>query len=213
MTVSAPESPFSATRFFPLAAKRLDHQQSAAADLVRGDHDLNPDFANADVSYRDAAVLIPVIAHEPEVKLLLTVRATHLNDHAGQIAFPGGKIDASDPAATDTALREAEEEIGLGRSAVELVGTLPSYLSRTGFRIAPILGRVEPGMQLRLNPAEVEHVFEVPLAFLMNPANHRRTSRVFWGKTRYFYEMPYEGHYIWGVTAGIIRELYVQVFA
>lgn len=213
MQVSTHRSPFSEARFFPLAEERLRRNASKAPALSVGDHILNPDFADAGVTYRDAAVLIPAIAYESEVKLLLTVRSAHLSDHAGQIAFPGGKIDATDPEPTDTALREAEEEVGLDRSAVSVIGELPPYLSRTGYRIVPVLGRVDPGIRLTLNRDEVDRVFEVPLAFLMNSANHRQASREFLGKSRYFYEMPYDGHYIWGVTAGIIRELYVQVFA
>ena len=206
-------SPFSPARFFALAAERLDQAPplAAEADLL-GDHRLNPDLMPADLEYRDAAVLIPVVAREPAVTVLLTVRTATLSAHAGQIAFPGGKIDATDLNPAAAALREAEEEIGLDRSAVEPIGYLQPYLSRTGYRIYPVLGRVEPGFRLTLNPQEVEETFEVPLAFLMSPENHRRASLIFRGKPRQFYEMPFEGHYIWGVTAGIIRGLYERIF-
>ncbi|WP_421726554.1 CoA pyrophosphatase [Bauldia sp.] len=209
MHVSHPPSPYAPTRFFRLLTERLGTIQDG---VVRGDHVLNPEFADHNVSYRDAAVLVPIVAREPEATVLLTVRTANLSDHAGQIAFPGGKIDRGDDSPSAAALREAREEIGLDSSAVDLLGTLPPYLSRTGFRIAPVVAQVSPTHRLTVNPQEVDHAFEVPLAFLMDPTNHRRTSRVFWGKRRYFYEMPFEQHYIWGVTAGIIRELYEQVF-
>ncbi len=208
MTVGAPTaSPFSADVFLAAVAKTLD-----AAATPGGDHVLNPDFARVAFEYRDAAVLIPVVAHEPEATVILTLRTGHLASHAGQIAFPGGKIEAGDGSPTAAALREAEEEIGLVAGAVSVVGTLAPYLSRTGYRIVPVLGRVEPGYDLRLNTNEVAEVFEVPLAFLMNLANHRRATRVFFGKERSFYEIPFEERYIWGVSAGIIRALYEQVY-
>jgi 8-oxo-dGTP pyrophosphatase MutT (NUDIX family) len=174
---------------------------------------MNPDFALADIAYRDAAVLIPVVARDPEATVILTERMPHLSAHAGQIAFPGGKIDADDAGPAAAALREAEEEIGLDRSRIEVVGYLDPYLSRTGYRIVPVVGRIEPGYRLSLNRGEVADAFEVPLAFLLDPANHRRASRAFMGRERYFYEMPFGEHYIWGVTAGIIRALYEQVVA
>lgn len=162
--------------------------------------------------YRDAAVLIPVVAREPEATVILTVRTAHLPSHAGQIAFPGGKIDPVDATPTEAALREAEEEIGLARDRVSVVGALMPYLSRTGFRIVPILGRVQADYALTPNPDEVADVFEVPLGFLMDPANHRHGTREFYGKARTFYEIPYAERYIWGVSAGIIRGLYEQVY-
>ncbi|MEJ0013586.1 MAG: CoA pyrophosphatase [Bauldia sp.] len=177
-----------------------------------GDHVLNPDLTGVPATYRDAAVLIPVVAREPEATVIMTLRTEHLPNHAGQIAFPGGKIDAEDASPVAAALRETEEEIGLGRDLISVVGTLPPYLSRTGFRIVPVLARVEVGYVLAPNPDEVADVFEVPLAFLMNPANHRRASRSFYGRERWFYEIPFAERYIWGVSAGIIRGLYEQVY-
>ncbi len=206
------DSLFSPARFFALAAERLAAAPYAADGEPEGDHVLNPDLATVDFTYRDAAVLIPVIAREPAVTVLLTIRTAHLSAHAGQIAFPGGKIDAVDATPTATALRETEEEIGLDSGAIRPIGGLTPYLSRTGYRIFPVLARVEPVFVLTPNPDEVEGVFEVPLSFLMNPENHRRTSRKFAGKARAFYEIPFEGHYIWGVTAGIIRGLYERIF-
>ena len=174
---------------------------------------LNPGFVMGDATYRDAAVLVPVVARAPSATVLLTMRTPHLTTHAGQIAFPGGKIDPTDATPTEAALREAEEEIGLDRALVTTMGMLDPYLTGTGYRIVPVVAMVDPDHRLALNPHEVVNAFEVPLAFLMSPENHRRGSREFRGATRYFYEMPYGEHYIWGVTAGIIRGLYERVFA
>jgi 8-oxo-dGTP pyrophosphatase MutT (NUDIX family) len=203
---------FHSADFFQRAATRLSHAPPVARGGL-GDDVLNPGFLLEDATYLDAAVLMPVVAREVEPTVLLTQRTSHLSSHPGQIAFPGGKIDATDADAGAAALREASEEIGLDPGKVDLIGYLAPYLTRTGYRIVPVLGRVDPGMTLKLNAHEVEEVFEVPLAFLMNPANHRRGSRVLLGAERSFYEMPYEGRYIWGVTAGIIRALYERVFA
>jgi 8-oxo-dGTP pyrophosphatase MutT (NUDIX family) len=160
---------------------------------------------------RPAAVLIPVVAH-PEPTVLLTLRASHLNDHAGQIAFPGGKIDAADASPRDAALREAWEEIGLDQSFIDPIGYLDVYGTAFGFRILPTLARVSPGFTLNLSRDEVDDAFEVPLAFLMNPLNHQLHSKEFRGMERFYYAMPYAGHYIWGATAGILRLLYERIF-
>jgi 8-oxo-dGTP pyrophosphatase MutT (NUDIX family) len=204
---------FAPSAFFAAASGRLHRSAPEHSAVGGGDHVMNPDFALADVAYRDAAVLIPVVARAPGATVILTERMPHLSSHAGQIAFPGGKIDAEDADPAAAALREAEEEIGLDRSGIEVVGYLDAYLSRTGYRIVPVVGRIEPGYSLSLNRGEVAKAFEVPLAFLLDPANHRRASRAFMGRERYFYEMPFGEHYIWGVTAGIIRALYEQVVA
>ncbi|HZP21007.1 MAG TPA: CoA pyrophosphatase [Bauldia sp.] len=203
---------FSPERFFARAADRLYPEPPPGSGRL-GDHALNPDLRADDIAYRDAAVLIPAIAREPEATILLTQRTPHLRSHAGQIAFPGGKIDAADASAGAAALREAEEEIGLAPDKVRLIGYLEPYLTRTGYRIVPVLGRVDPSFALNLNVHEVEDAFEVPLSYLMTPANHRRGSRLHLGKNRLFYEMPFENRYIWGVTAGILRALYERVFA
>ena len=160
---------------------------------------------------RPAAVLIPIIDH-PQPTVLLTQRATHLNDHAGQISFPGGKIDAADASPLDAALREAEEEVGLAREFVDPLGYLDIYGTSFGFRILPAVAKVKPGFELRINPSEVDDVFEVPLAFLMNPANHHLHSKEFRGMERFYYAMPYGERYIWGATAGILRVLYERIF-
>jgi 8-oxo-dGTP pyrophosphatase MutT (NUDIX family) len=159
---------------------------------------------------RPAAVLIPVVEHaQPTV--LLTQRSAHLADHAGQIAFPGGKIDATDASPLDTALREAWEEVGLDRSFVDPIGYLGLYGTSFGFRILPTLARVKPGFTLKLNQSEVADAFEVPLSFLMDPANHQLHSKEFRGMERSFYAMPYAERYIWGATAGILRMLYERI--
>jgi 8-oxo-dGTP pyrophosphatase MutT (NUDIX family) len=160
---------------------------------------------------RPAAVLIPVVDHK-EPTVLLTQRAVHLADHAGQIAFPGGKIDATDASPLDAALREAEEEIGLDRAHVHPIGYLGVYGTGFGFRILPTVARVQPGFSLTLNHAEVDDAFEVPLAFLMNPENHQLHSKEFRGMERSYYAMPYAERYIWGATAGILRILYERVY-
>jgi 8-oxo-dGTP pyrophosphatase MutT (NUDIX family) len=159
---------------------------------------------------RPAAVLIPVVAHaQPTV--LLTQRAAHLNDHAGQISFPGGKIDATDASPLEAAIREADEEIGLSREFIDPIGYLDLYATGFGYRILPTVARVKPGFKLRINEAEVDDAFEVPLAFLMDPVNHQVHSKEFRGIERSYYAMPFEERYIWGATAGILRVLYERI--
>jgi 8-oxo-dGTP pyrophosphatase MutT (NUDIX family) len=160
---------------------------------------------------RPAAVLIPVVDH-PQPTVLLTQRSAHLNDHAGQISFPGGKIDATDASPLDAALREAEEEVGLTREFVDPIGYLDLYGTSFGFRILPTVARVKPGFKLRINAAEVDDAFEVPLAFLMDPANHQVHSKDFRGIERSYYAMPFAERYIWGATAGILRVLYERIY-
>src|ERR1700730_9464341 len=160
---------------------------------------------------RPAAVLIPVVDH-PQPTVLLTQRAAHLNDNAGQISFPGGKIDATDATPLAAALREAEEEIGLSRDFVDPIGYLDLYGTGFGFRILPTVARVRPGFQLTINHSEVDDAFEVPLSFLMNPANHQMHSKEFRGMERFCYAMPFAERYIWGATAGILRVLYERIY-
>lgn len=183
--------------------------------LAHGDHVLNPDLVGglAGTKLREAAVLVPVVDDGGETRVILTRRAAAMRKHSGQVAFPGGSVDAGDGSAEIAAMREAEEEISLDRSFIEPVGQLPVYLTTTGFRITPVLALVRPGYTLIANPTEVDAVFEVPLSFLMDPANHRRESRVWEGIERHYYVMPYGEHYIWGVTAGIIRTLYERLYA
>lgn len=159
----------------------------------------------------EAAVLLPLVQRE-RLSLLLTQRTAHLSTHSGQIAFPGGKVDADDLDATAAALREAQEETGLPPSHVEVIGTLPQYITGTQFFITPVVALVRPGFTLQPNPDEVADVFEVPLDFLMNPANHRRHGFEWDGEMREWYSMPYQDgateRFIWGATAGMLRNLY-----
>ena len=179
----------------------------------RGDHDHQsdplpvPDESTA----RPAAVLVPVIARADGPNLLLTLRTARLARHAGQIAFPGGRIDPEDDGPLAAALREAREEIGLDPAFVRPLGFLDPYLSSTGYRIMPVVARVAGEASLTANPDEVDDIFEVPLRFLLEPANHQRQSREWNGRARSFYAMPWESRYIWGVTAGIIRNLYERL--
>ena len=159
---------------------------------------------------RPAAVLIPVVDH-PEPTVLLTLRASHLSNHAGQISFPGGKIDPTDASPRDAALREAWEEVGLARGFIDPIGYLDVYGTAFGFRILPTVARVSPGFTLSINAGEVDDAFEVPLSFLMDPVNQQIHSKEFRGMERFFYAMPYAGHYIWGATAGMLRLLYERI--
>ncbi|MFP5076737.1 CoA pyrophosphatase [Rhizobium sp. YIM 134829] len=188
---------------------------SAQAWREHGDFLLNPTMADdlERLALRDAAVLVPVIDEGPDARVIFTQRTTTLRKHSGQIAFPGGAMDPGDETPERAALREAEEEIGLRPDLVSTVGRLPHYMALSGFRITPVLGIVRPGFALTLNPDEVAEVFEVPLSFLMNPANHGRGSGVWKGAERHYYAMPYEGRRIWGITAGIVRMLYERLYA
>jgi 8-oxo-dGTP pyrophosphatase MutT (NUDIX family) len=203
--------------FFTRARARLTLDVPAAlndhaAQARRGDLDLDPVlWERAGVkATRPAAVLIPVV-DRPEPMVLLTLR-TELPSHPGQIAFPGGKIDPHDATPADAAMREADEEIGLPRSLIDPIGYLDLYLTFSGFRILPTLARVAPDYRLALNASEVADAFEVPLAFLMEPANHQRKSRDWKGIERNYYAMPFGERYIWGVTAGILRNLYERIY-
>ena len=157
-----------------------------------------------------ASVLIPLVLREQGLALLLTQRTAHLTDHAGQISFPGGRAEAYDASAIDTALRETEEEIGLDRRHIDIIGTLPDYVTGTGYRVTPVVGLVTPPFVLTPDANEVAEVFEVPLAFLMDAANHRRLSFELpeGAGRRSFYAMPYERFFIWGATAGMLRNLF-----
>ena len=159
-----------------------------------------------DAASTAAAVLIPVISH-PELTVLFTQRTPHLKSHAGQVSFPGGRAEAGDASAEFTALREAEEEIGLARDRVEILARLPEYHTRTGFRVTPVVGAVTPPLELAPDPREVESVFEVPLAFLLDQRNHQRHSREFQGATVGYYAMTFEERTIWGATAGMLVNL------
>jgi len=205
--------------FFERARARLNREVPAALTDdslpgVRGDLDLDPVlWAKAGVkATKPAAVLIPVVAR-PEPAVILTQRTADLPNHSGQIAFPGGKIDAGDESPTAAALREAAEEIGLDAGFIDPIGYLDLYLTFSGFRILPVVAHVQPGYRLTINPAEVTEAFEVPLDFLMHPGNHQRLSRDWKGIERQYYAMPFGERYIWGVTAGILRNLYERIYA
>ena len=179
----------------------------------RGDHDADPVMKKiAEVRpIRPAAVLVPIVDH-PEPTVLLTQRAQHLPDHAGQVSFPGGKIDQNDASPLASALREAEEEIGLARQFVEPLGYLDLYLTTLGYRIVPVVARVKSGFKLKLNANEVDATFEVPLAFLMDQNNVQRHSRDWQGMRRHYYAISFGERYIWGVTAGILRNLHERIY-
>ncbi len=203
---------------FSAADFRVRAARQQAFDMAEqyGDYRFNPGHPRLtlrDEPLRDAAVLIPVVDHGKEATLLLTKRAETLRSHTGQVAFPGGRIDPGDATPEAAALREANEEVGLEAGFVDVVGRMPDYVSGSGYRIAPVLSVVKPGFRLHLNPDEVDAAFEVPLSFLMDPANHRRDSRFWQDLEWFFYEMPYDGNRIWGVTAGIIRTLYERLYA
>ena len=180
----------------------------------RGDHDADPVMKKiaAVRPIRPAAVLVPVVDHPQEPTVLLTQRAQHLPDHAGQVSFPGGKIDKTDASPLASALREAEEEIGLDRSFVEPIGYLDLYMTTLGYRIVPVIARVKPGFALTLNESEVDAVFEVPLSFLMDQNNVERHSRDWQGTRRHYYAITFGERYIWGVTAGILRNLHDRIY-
>ncbi|ESW82237.1 DNA mismatch repair protein MutT [Mesorhizobium sp. LSJC285A00] len=218
---------------------RVAAQAEAHAGDDYGDHRFNPGHPRLTQlkALRDAAVLIPVVDHGRDATVLLTKRAEKLRSHSGQVAFPGGTIDPTDATPEAAALRETFEEIGLGQDRIEIIGRMPDYVAGSGYRIAPVLDRieiigrmpdyvagsgyriapvlaiVEPGFTLSLNSDEVDAAFEVPLSFLMDPANHTRDSRMWNDLEWFFYDMPYGGQRIWGVTAGIIRTLYERLYA
>lgn len=154
-----------------------------------------------------AAVLFPIVLRDGGQTVLLTQRTAHLRDHAGQISFPGGRVEVEDLSPSHTALRETEEEIGLSREHVEILGFLPEYRTGTGFRVTPVVALVNPPFALHLDAFEVAEAFEVPLAFLLDPANHQRHSLHYRGALRNYFAMPYGDYFIWGATAGMIRSL------
>ncbi len=154
-----------------------------------------------------AAVLFPIVLHDAAHTVLLTQRTAHLKDHAGQIAFPGGRVEEFDLSPVHTALRETAEEIGLSSQQVNILGFLPEYRTGTGFRVTPVVATVQPPFDLLPDPFEVAEVFEVPLAFLLDPENHQRHSLHYRGALRSYFAMPYGDYFIWGATAGMIRSL------
>lgn len=210
--------PWTSARLRRLAVSALEAAPAAGGtDAGTGgpsDFDLDPELARelAPRDLRPAAVLVPIVDRE-QATVLFTVRTDSLPSHAGQISFPGGKIDERDAGPLETALREAEEEIGLARRHVEPLGYLDVYRTGTGYAIQPVVALVAPRHDLTINRGEVAEVFEVPLAFLMEAANHQRHARAWQGRQRHFYAMPYGERFIWGATAGIIRNLHQRLHA
>jgi 8-oxo-dGTP pyrophosphatase MutT (NUDIX family) len=179
----------------------------AGATGVRGDHSLMPGTQPPPRPLTAAAVLVPLVTRRDELSVLLTQRNAHLADHAGQIAFPGGRVEPGDADAVATALREAREEVGLPAEHVSVIGRLDTYITGTGYEVIPVVGLVRAPYPMRLDPHEVAEAFEVPLAFILDPAHHERHSREVKGRVRNYFVLPYPGHYIWGATAGMLVNL------
>jgi 8-oxo-dGTP pyrophosphatase MutT (NUDIX family) len=182
-------------------------EAAALREATRGDHDLNPGMTPPSTALRPAAVLVPLVDRPEGMSVLLTQRTPHLTAHAGQISFPGGRIEEGDADAIEAALRETEEEVGLTREHVRVIGRLDTYVTGTGFEITPVVGIIRVPFPLVIDPFEVAEAFEVPLSFVVNPRNHRRTTREFEHRTRVFFVLPYEGRNIWGATAGMLVNL------
>jgi len=183
------------------------YEAAAFREVLRGDHDLNPGMSPPSTALRPAAVLVPLVDHSHGMSVLLTQRTAHLSAHAGQISFPGGRIEQHDPDAVAAALRETHEEVGLPPERVDVIGRLDTYITGTGFEITPIVGLLAPPFALAIDPYEVAEAFEVPLAFILDRRNHQRIERESAGRRRCFFVLPYEGRNIWGATAGILVNL------
>lgn len=180
-------------------------------DMIYGDQGASPGEGAGRIDRPGlipAAVLIPIVVRDEGLTVLLTQRTAHLKAHSGQVSFPGGKAEPGDACEEETALRETREEIGLGSERVELLGRLSRYHTRTGFRITPVVGVVMPPFELEPDAQEVEEVFEVPLSFLLDPANHQRHAREFQGRRVPYFAIPYRRHYIWGATAAMLINFY-----
>ncbi|HKS88629.1 MAG TPA: CoA pyrophosphatase [Stellaceae bacterium] len=182
-------------------------EAAAFREVLRGDHDLNPGMTPPSAALRPAAVLVPLIDHADGMSVLLTQRTAHLSAHAGQISFPGGRIEEDDADAVAAALRETEEEVGLPQARVSVIGRLDTYVTGTGFEITPIVGILAPPLPLAIDPFEVAEAFEVPLAYILDRSNHQRVERRSAGMLRSFFVLPYQGRNIWGATAGILVNL------
>jgi 8-oxo-dGTP pyrophosphatase MutT (NUDIX family) len=174
---------------------------------LRGDHDLNPGMTPPSTALRPAAVLVPLVDYPAGMSVLLTQRTAHLSAHAGQISFPGGRIEEDDPDAVAAALRETEEEVGLPRDRVQVIGRLDTYVTGTGFEITPIVGIIAPPFPISIDPFEVAEAFEVPLAFILDRRNHQRIERDVGAHSRSYFVLPYQERNIWGATAGILVNL------
>lgn len=203
---------FDRAEFDRLAAERLAPLDAVIPDPVRTDFDLNPGSPSPKPPWTRAAVLVGLIDRGDDYGVLLTLRPETMNRHAGQVAFPGGRIDPGDASAADAALREAHEEVGLIPSTVRLLGQSDPYLTGTGYVVSPFIGLVPADFAPIPDPREVAAVFETPLSFLMDPANHQRHEREFLGVLRAYYAMPHNGRYIWGATAGMIKSLHDRIY-
>jgi 8-oxo-dGTP pyrophosphatase MutT (NUDIX family) len=184
----------------------LEHLRASLLPEPLSGHFVQEDGVD-DQPLTPAAVLFPIVLRDSGQTVLLTQRTAHLRDHAGQISFPGGRVEADDLSPSHTALRETEEEIGLPRERIEILGFLPEYRTGTGFRVTPVVALVQPPFELQPDPFEVADVFEVPLSFLLDPANHQQHSLHYRGALRHYFAMPYGDYFIWGATAGMIRSL------
>ena len=180
---------------------------AAFRDAIGGDHDPHPSPTPPSAALRPAAVLVPLIDYPEGMSVLLTQRTAHLTAHAGQISFPGGRVEEADCDAIAAALREAEEEVGLRRDRVSIIGRLDTYVTGTGFEIAPIVGLVDPPVPISIDPFEVAEAFEVPLSFILDRRNHQRIQREVGVHNRAYFVLPYQGRNIWGATAGILVNL------
>lgn len=172
--------------------------------LMTGDDMARQRSIESTQALRPAAVLVLVVNQAPGPTVLFTRRAVSLADHAGQVSFPGGRVEEEDASPAHAALREAEEEVGLDAGRIEVIGELPHYLTSSGFRVHPVVGWAEPPLTVAPDPQEVSEVFEVPLAFLLDARNHRRESSFYRGQPREFWSLPWEGRFIWGATAGML---------
>lgn len=195
------------------ARTRLDPLHRLSGSASRSDFDLNPEVAPpADAALTPAAVLMPIVRRPQGFTVLLTQRSSSMPSHAGQISFPGGRVQAGDADHVGTALRETHEETGIAPEFVTPLGGFGAYRTGTNYIITPVLGFIAPGFDLRPDPREVDDVFETPLSFLMDAANHERHAREYQGLRREYYAMPWEGRYIWGATAGILKALHDRLY-
>ena len=193
-------------RLFPLTRERIAEALRRPAPPPEP-HDLHVIALKEGARVTEAAVLVPIVNRAGRPQLLLTQRTLHLDDHAGQISFPGGRVEAGDASREETALRETEEEIGLARATVALLGKLPDYEIPSGFRITPVVGWIEPPFVLKPDPHEVAAVFEAPLGHFLDARNYQRREYRFRGRHRHYLAVPFEGRYIWGATAGMLYSL------
>ena len=194
---------------YPSKQGRRSNEDAETSDL--DDEQRNP-FVRGDKPLRPAAVLVPLVNHEEQVTVLLTKRTKHLSKHAGQISFPGGRVDASDKGPEHTALRETEEEIGITKHQVDIVGQLDDYIVGTGYLVRPIIGFIEPPFTVIPQEDEVAEVFEAPLSYLTHPKNFQRCSRQFDQGVRSYFAIQWRDYFIWGATAGMLRDLSQRIW-